>query len=113
MTKRVASVRRDLVQQLWEGNNLGRLQKDYSHWLRAGDKQKAQQAIADYRQALQQAATDTGVSVENSGGNPTSCLPWSSELNEAFRGRRHSRKRNAIVPPKHATARSLKSQRSQ
>ena len=49
----VASVRRDLVQQLWEGNNLGRLQKDYSHWLRSGEKQKAQQAISDYRQALQ------------------------------------------------------------
>src|SRR5262249_58555260 len=48
-----ASVRRELIQKLWEGNNLGRLQKDYSHWLRVGDQRKAQQAIADYRQAVQ------------------------------------------------------------
>jgi Ca-activated chloride channel homolog len=108
----VASVSRDLVQQLWEGNNLGRLQKDYSHWLRTGDKQKAQQAIADYRQALQQAATDTGVRVENQAVTDK-LSTMEQELNEAFSGpaTQQEEKRNRAAKTRHVE--SLKSQRSQ
>jgi Mg-chelatase subunit ChlD len=108
----VASVRRDLVQQLWEGNNLGRLQKDYSHWLRAGNKQKAQQAIADYRQALQKAATDTGVRVENQAVTDK-LSTMEQELNEAFSGPapQQEEKRNRAAKTRHGE--SLKSQRSQ
>jgi Ca-activated chloride channel family protein len=108
----VASVRRDLVQQLWEGNNLGRLQKDYSHWLRAGNKQKAQQAITDYRQALQQAATDTGVRVETQAVTDK-LSTMEQELNEAFSGPapQQEEKRNRAAKTRHDE--SLKSQRSQ
>jgi Ca-activated chloride channel family protein len=107
-----ASVRRDLVQQLWEGNNLGRLQKDYSHWLRTGDKQKAQQAITDYRQALQQAATDTGVRVENQAVTDK-LSTMEQELNEAFSGpvAQQAEKRNRAAKTRYSE--SLKSQRSQ
>ncbi len=108
----VASVRRDLVQQLWEGNNLGRLQKDYSHWLRAGNKQKAQQAITDYRQALQKAETDTGVRVENQAVTDK-LSTMEQELNEAFSGPapQQEEKRNRAAKTRHGE--SLKSQRSQ
>jgi Ca-activated chloride channel family protein len=107
-----ASVRRELVQQLWEGNNLGRLQKDYSQWLRTGDKQKAQQAITDYRQALQQAATDTGVSVENQAVTDK-LSTMEQELNEAFSGpvAQQEEKRNRAAKTRHGE--SLKSQRWQ
>ena len=108
----VASVRRDLVQQLWEGNNLGRLQKDYSHWLRSGEKQKAQQAISDYRQALQQAETDTGVSVESQAVSDK-LSTMEQELTEAFSGPapQQAEKRNRAAKTRHGE--SLKIQRSQ
>jgi Ca-activated chloride channel homolog len=108
----VASVRRELVPQLWEGNNLGRLQKDYSHWLRAGNKQKAQQAIADYRQALQKVETDTGVRVENQ-AITDKLSTMEQELNEAFSGPapQQEEKRNRAAKTRHGE--SLKSQRSQ
>jgi Ca-activated chloride channel homolog len=108
----VASVRRDLVQQLWEGNNLGRLQKDYSHWLRAGEQRKAQQALADYRQALQKAETDTGVRVENQ-IVIDKLSAMEQELNEAFSGPapQQAEKRNRAAKTRYGE--SLKSQRSQ
>ncbi len=108
----VASVSRELVPQIWEGNNLGRLQKDYSHWLRSGDKQKAQQAIADYRQALQKTETDTGVRVENSAVTDK-LSTMEQELNEAFSGPapQQAEKRNRAAKTHHGE--SLKSQRSQ
>ena len=108
----VASVRRDLVQQLWEGNNLGRLQKHYSHWLRSGNKPKAQQAISDYRQALQKTETDTGVRVENQVVSDK-LSTMEQELNEAFSGPapQQEEKRNRAAKTRHGE--SLKSQRSQ
>jgi hypothetical protein len=108
----VASVSRDLVQQLWEGNNLGRLQKDYSHWLRTGDEQKAQQAITDYRQALQKAATDTGIRVENQAVTDK-LSTMEQELNEAFSGpvAQQAEKRNRAAKTRYSE--SLNSQRSQ
>jgi Ca-activated chloride channel family protein len=108
----VASVRRDLVQQLWEGNNLGRLLKDYSHWLRAGEQRKAQQALADYRQALQKAETDTGVRVENQ-VVIDKLSTMEQELNEAFSGPapQQAEKRNRAAKTRYGE--SLKSQRSQ
>jgi len=106
------SVRRELVQQLWEGNNLGRLQKDYSHWLRVGDQQKAQQVITDYRQALQKAATDTGVRVENQAVTDK-LSAMEQELHEVFSGPapQQAEKRNRAAKTRYSE--SLKSQRSQ
>jgi Ca-activated chloride channel family protein len=107
-----ASVHRELLQQLWGGNNLGRLQKDYSHWLRAGEKQKAQQAITDYRQALQKAATDTGVRVATPAVTDK-LSTMEQELNEAFSGpaAQQEEKRKRAAKIRHGE--SLKSQRSQ
>ena len=107
-----ASVRQELVQKLWRGNNFGRLQKDYSHWLRTGDKHKAQQAITYYRQALQKAEADTGVRVENQAVTDK-LSTMEQELNEAFSGPapQQAEKRNRAAKTRHGE--SLKSQRSQ
>lgn len=108
----VASVNQGLFRQLWEGNNLGRLQKDYSHWLRAGDKQKAQQAIADYRDTLRKSETDTGVSVD-SPAVVHELSAMEKELHETFSGpaAQQEEKRNRAAKTRHGEA--LKSQRSQ
>jgi Ca-activated chloride channel family protein len=108
----VASVNQGLFRQLWEGNNLGRLQKDYSHWLRAGEKQKAQQAIADYRDTLRKAETDTGVAVA-SPAVTDELSAMEKELQETFSGpaAQQEEKRNRAAKIRHGEA--LKSQRSQ
>jgi Ca-activated chloride channel homolog len=108
----VASVNQGLFQQLWEGNNLGRLQKDYSHWLQTGDKAKAQQAIADYRDTLHKAETDTGVPVA-SPAVTGELSAMEKELQETFSGpaAQQEEKRNRAAKIRHTEA--LKSQRSQ
>ena len=108
----VASVNQGLFRQLWENNNLGRLQKEYSHWLRAGDKVKAEQTITDYRQALQAAESATGVPV----ASPAVTDKLSSmeqEIKDAFSGppAQQEEKRNRAAKSRHGEA--LKSQRSQ
>ena len=107
----VASVNQGLFRQLWEGNNLGRLQKDYSHWLRAGEKQKAQQAIADYRETLHKAETDTGVTVDSPAVTDELSV-MEKELQETFSGpaAQQEEKRNRAAKIRHGEA--LKSQRS-
>ena len=76
------------------------------------NKQKAQQAIADYRQALQKAETDTGVRVENQAVTDK-LSTMEQELNEAFSGPapQQEEKRNRAAKTRHGE--SLKSQRSQ
>jgi len=108
----VASVNQGLFRQLWEGNNLGRLQKDYSHWLQTGEKQKAQQAIADYRDTLRKAETYTGISVA-SPAVVDELSAMDKELQETFSGpaAQQEEKRNRAAKIRHKEA--LKSQRSQ
>jgi Ca-activated chloride channel family protein len=107
-----ASVNQGLFRQLWEGNNLGRLQKDYSHWLRAGEKQKAQQAIAAYRDTLHKVETDTGVVVASPAVTDQLSV-MEQELQETFSGpaAQQEEKRNRAAKIRHGEA--LKSQRSQ
>lgn len=108
----VASVDQGLFRQLWEHNNLGRLQKDYSHWLKAGDKAKAEQTISDYRQAMQAAASATGVPVDSQAVQDKLSV-MAQELQDAFTGSAGAQheKRNRAAKSRHDAA--LKSQRSQ
>ena len=108
----VASVDQGLFRQLWEGNNLGRLQKAYSHWVRTGDKARAEQTIRDYRQSMQTAESDTGVPVASQ-GVIDQLSAMEQELKEAFTGPAGAQqeKRNRAAKSRHDTA--LKSQRSQ
>src|SRR5712691_3628043 len=49
----VASIDKEIYRQIWETNNLGRMQKELSGWLRLGDRKKAEETITHYRDALQ------------------------------------------------------------
>lgn len=108
----LASVNPAAVRQLWEGNNLGRMQKEYSHWLRAGDKAKAEQTIQSYRAALKQVEADTGVSVD-SPALQDSLSVLEEETKEAFSGSatQQEEKRNRAAKVRHSE--SLKKQRVQ
>ena len=108
----VASVNQGLFRQLWEGNNLGRLQKDYSQWLRVGEKQKAQQAIADYRDTLRKVETDTGIAVASPVVTEQLSI-MEKEIQETFSGpaAQQEEKRNRAAKIRYGEA--LKSQRAQ
>ncbi|MGE3540855.1 MAG: VWA domain-containing protein [Candidatus Tectimicrobiota bacterium] len=108
----VASVDQSLFKKLWEQNNLGRLQKEYSQWLRSGDKTKAEQAISDYRQAMQAAERATGVPVESPAVSEQ-LNHMEKEMQDAFTGPAsvQQEKRNRAAKSRHDAA--LKSQRSQ
>ena len=51
----VASIDSEVYKRSWLKNNFGRMQKNLSHWLRAGDKDKADQVIIEYRDEVAKA----------------------------------------------------------
>jgi hypothetical protein len=81
----VTSIDKALYRQLWETNNFGRMQKEFSNWLRLGDRGKAQEAITKYRDTLQKEEAAAGVdlsSPEVAGKLST----MEQDLHEAFSG---------------------------
>jgi Ca-activated chloride channel family protein len=108
----VASVSQGLLQKLWETNNLGRMQKDFSHWLRTGDRAKAHRAVADYRQSLQQAEAAAGIPLE-SAAVADKLSKMEADLKNAFSGpaEEQAEKRNRAAKIHHRE--SFKEQRSQ
>ena len=94
----ISSIDRDVYKQSWLKNNLGRMQKKLSQWVREGNKDEAQKVIADYRHAVEEA--------EAAGNVPMASVEMDdkldamkSEVNEAFAGSRQDqevkRKRSA------------------
>jgi Ca-activated chloride channel family protein len=107
----VASIDQGLYRQVWQGNNLGRLQKELSHWLRRGDQKKAAAAIATYRDELQKTEAASGVVIRT----PEVAQKLSTldkDVNEAFAGPapQQERKRNRAAKEQHQEA--LRQQRS-
>ncbi len=51
----VASINDEVYQQSWLKNNLGRMKKEVSHWVREGNSVKARSVIYDYRKQLKDA----------------------------------------------------------
>jgi Ca-activated chloride channel family protein len=81
----VASIDKNLHRQLWETNNFGRMQKEFSNWLRLGDRVKAQETITHYRDALHKEAAAAGVLLSSPEvDNKLSAME--QDLHDAFSG---------------------------
>jgi len=50
------SINKEVYQNSWVGNNLGRMKKKLSQWMREGKKDQAKKAISNYRQEVEAAA---------------------------------------------------------
>ncbi len=94
----ISSIDHDVYKQSWLKNNLGRMQKKLSKWVREGNKDEAQKVIADYRYAVEEAEVASNVpmaSVEMD----DKLDAMKSEVSEAFAGSRQDqevkRKRSA------------------
>ncbi len=81
----VASIRGDVYRKSWLKNNLGRMRKEVSSWIKAGDRPKAQAAIADYRRQLDDAEAKSGLRIKDNMVEQD-MASMEAELNEAFRG---------------------------
>ena len=107
----VASIDKELYRHIWETNNLGRMQKELSDWLRRGDRKKAEETITHYRDALRQEEAAAGVPVSS----PQVLQRLSTmekDLDEAFSGpaEQQADKRNRTAKEQHR--RSFLGQRS-
>ena len=107
----VASIDQTLYRQLWEGNNLGRMQKEFSHWLRLGDEKKAKETITIYRDTLRKEEAATGVPLQSQAVTD-SLSTMESDLREAFSGAapEQAEKRNRAAKDHHQKA--VKGQRA-
>jgi Ca-activated chloride channel family protein len=107
----MGSIDKSLYQQLWQTNNLGRLQKEFSHWLRSGDRSKATEAITHYRETLQKQEATTGV-VLSSPQVVETLSAMEYELQDAFSGppAEQDEKRNRAAKAQHQ--KSVTGQRS-
>lgn len=81
----VASIRRDVYRKSWLQNNLGRMRKKVSSWIKAGNRPQAQAAIDDYRRKLDAAEAKSGLSIKDKVVEQD-ISRMETELNEAFRG---------------------------
>lgn len=107
----VSSMDKDLQRHIWETNNLGRTQKELSTWLRRGEKQKAEAAITQYRDALKEEEARAGVPMSS----PESLQKLSDmekDLGNAFTGpaEEQATKRNRAAKEQHK--KSFQGQRS-
>ncbi len=55
------SIDKDVYQNSWVENNLGRMKKTVSKWLREGKKDKAKQAINEYRAEVKAASVESNI----------------------------------------------------
>jgi Ca-activated chloride channel family protein len=98
----LASIDKDLYRQIWESNNLGRMQKELSGWLRLGDRKKAQETIASYRDALHKEEAATAIPM-SSPEVQQKLSTMEKDLNEAFSGpvEQQAAKRNRSAKEQH------------
>ncbi len=57
------SIDKDVYKNTWLENNMGRMKKKVSQWLREGKKDQAKQAINEYRQEVQAASAVSNISL--------------------------------------------------
>ncbi len=81
----VASIRRDVYRKSWLQNNLGRMRKEVSSWIKAGNRPQAQAAIEDYRRKLDDAEAKSGLRMKDQAVEQDMAR-METELNEAFQG---------------------------
>jgi Ca-activated chloride channel family protein len=108
----MASIDKALYRQLWESNNFGRMQKEFSGWLRLGNREKAQEAMTQYRDALHREEAAAGVPLSNPEVEGK-LSAMEHDLQEAFSGPvpAQTEKRNRAAKQYHR--KSIMEQRSQ
>lgn len=107
----VNSIDDDVYQQSWLKNNLGRMQKKLSQWVREGKKDKAEKAIYDYRTAVKAAEAESNVPLASTELDDK-LNEMESRLEETFSGSRQDQEVKRKRAAKSIQMGAIKEQRS-
>ena len=83
----VASIDADVYKRSWLKNNLGRMQKKLSYWVREGNKDKADQVINEYRDEVTKAEKQAAMPIASEEMDAR-LKEMESSVNDAFIGSR-------------------------
>jgi len=83
----VASIDADVYKRSWLKNNLGRMQKKLSYWVREGNKGKADQAINEYRDEVAKAEKQAAMPIASEEMD-VRLKEMESSVDDAFNGSR-------------------------
>jgi len=91
----IGSIDQGVYKESWLKNNLGRMQKELSYWIREGKKDKAEEAITEYRDAVRSAAAESNVPMDMDEVDGK-LGEMEATVNDAFKGGRddQAQKRN-------------------
>ena len=107
----VASIDSDIYKRSWLKNNFGRMQKNLSHWLRAGDKDKADQVIIEYRDEVAKAEKKAAMPIASEEMDAR-LNEMESSVDDAFTGSRFDQEIKRKRAAKSMQMGSIKEQRA-
>lgn len=107
----VASIDKEVYQQSWLKNNLGRMRKQVSGFLRSGEKNKADQVISEYRDEVSKAELDAAMPIATP-ELKEALNEMESSVDDAFRGNEQEKKHKQKRAAKAMQYDSLKDQRA-
>lgn len=107
----VNSIDNDVYKQSWLKNNLGRMQKKLSQWVREGKKDRAEKAIYDYRAAVKAAEAESNVPLASTELDDK-LNKMESRLEETFSGSRLDQEVKRKRAAKNIQMGAIKEQRS-
>ncbi len=81
----LASIRSEVYKHSWLSNNLGRMRQELHHWIKTGNKPKAEGTIATYRQQLKEAEAQSGMVMRNEKLD-ADIAEMETRLDDAFQG---------------------------
>ncbi len=79
------SIDKEIYQNSWKDNNLGRMKKKLSKWMREGKKYQAKQAIKQYRKEINQASRESNLPLASS-KMEGQLQEMESQVDDAFAG---------------------------
>ncbi len=106
-----ASIDKEVYKQSWLKNNMGRMQKSLSYWVRNGNKDKADQVIKEYRDEVSKAEHKAAMPVA-SAEMDAQLMALESSVADAFSGTRSDQDEKRKRAAKSIQLDSLKAQRA-
>ncbi|NOQ13653.1 MAG: VWA domain-containing protein [Methyloprofundus sp.] len=107
----VASIDADVYKRSWLKNNLGRMQKKLSYWVREGNKDKADQLINEYRDEVAKAEKQAAMPIASEEMD-VSLKEMESSVDDAFIGSRQDQELKRKRAAKSLQMGSIKKQRA-
>ena len=107
----VASIDADVYKRSWLKNNLGRMQKKLSYWVREGNKYKADQVISEYRDEVAKAEKQAAMPIASEEMD-VRLKEMESSVDDAFNGSRQDQEVKLRRAAKSLQMGSIKEQRA-